>query len=622
MDPTPANSDMHKLVDALIDGKADDLVIDELSRRLNDDAAARRAYIGFMSLEAELFALSHDPMATESADAVTTESLSDPWQLRRLSTSRSRRWLAQWFAIGASLLIASGASSWLTYEHLRNRAVSGPIADRNEPTVAPESDKEPIARITGTQNCRWRKGGNQSNIGYGDGLSAFQRLELEAGLVEITFASGVRVLLEGPATFQVPGDQGAELLIGRMTASVPRGTTGFTVRAPRLSINDSGTQFGVVANEVSGTEVHVFEGPVLARAMDVSGHELSRIRLVSSESARIAPQAAEFAMFRSSGDRFVRTLVPAVGPTEGLLALEEFDYPVGPLAWQNGGFGWAGPWTDIETAEEVTGIEGAKSNGVAKGSLAACEIISLGNRAEQTGQHNRVRRALSTSFRGVFDAAGLVETQEALRLIGHDNTTVYLSFLQRVSQINDEFYGFELHRGDGNPNRVLCIGNGGAPGLPKYCVNSTFNMINRQTDDPFVVALGEEDTDAHFFVVRIDFGSGNHDLMTLYRDPVSLVDEGKCVAAAKLRGNFAFDRVSIANFDGTKVHEVDEVRVGTSFSAVTTGQQNSVKKPLAITAPNGESRLIVDSADLLTQSARPMSTHVRRTSSLSASPTL
>ncbi len=130
-----------------------------------------------------------------------------------------------------SLLIASGGSSWLTYEHLRNRDISSPIANRNESGVARNSAKEPVARITGTQNCRWRKNGNQNNVGYGDGLSAFERLELEAGLVEITFSSGVRVLLEGPATFQVPGDQGAELLIGRMTASVPRGTTGFTVRA-------------------------------------------------------------------------------------------------------------------------------------------------------------------------------------------------------------------------------------------------------------------------------------------------------------------------------------------------------------------------------------------------------
>ncbi len=110
--------------------------------------------------------------------------------------------------------------------------------------------------------------------------------------------------------------------------------------------------------------------------------------------------------------------------------------------------------------------------------------------------------------------------------------------------------------------------------------------------------------------------------MTLYRDPVSLVEEGKCVAVAKLRGNFAFDRVSIANFDGTKVHEVDEVRVGTTYSAVTTGQQNSVKKPLAITAPNGASRLISNSAGLLTQSTRPILTQVRRNDSLSASPAM
>jgi hypothetical protein len=618
---------MHKLVDALIDGNADDGVIDELSRRLNEDASARRAYIGYMSLEAELFAVSHDPAGAEFATEGATGAFADSCAAdlepsHRLLASGRRKWLTQWLAIGASILIASGGSSWLTYKQLRDRNVLAPIAAHPDSTAAAGSSKQPVARITGTQNCRWRKNGNQSNVGYGDELSSMQRLELEAGLVEITFSSGVRVLLEGPATFQVPGDQGAELLIGRMTATVPRGTTGFTVRAPRLSINDSGTQFGLVANEESGTEVHVFEGPVLARAIDVSGHELSRIRLISSESARISPKAAEFAMFRSSGDRFVRTLIPAAGPTEGLLALEQFDYPVGPLAWQNGGFGWAGPWADIETGEDVAGVEGAKSNGVAKGSLAACEIISLGNRAEQTGQHNRVRRALSTSFRGVFDAAGLVETQEALRLIGHDNTTVYVSFLQRVSHVNDEFYGFELHRGDGNPNRVLCIGNGGAPGLPKYCVNSTFNMINRQTDDPFVVPLGDEDTDTHFFVIRIDFGSGNHDLMTLYRDPVSLVDEGKCVAVAKLRGNFAFDRVSIANFDGTKIHEVDEVRVGTSFSAVTTAQQSPARNPVAISGPNGEDRLLLNGAQLLTQTVRPNATGVRRSNSFLGSPTL
>jgi len=33
--------------------------------------------------------------------------------------------------------------------------------------------------------------------------------------------------------------------------------------------------------------------------------------------------------------------------------------------------------------------------------------------------------------------------------------------------------------------------------------------------------------------------------------------------------NVAFDRISIANFDGTNVHDVDEIRLGTHFLAVT-----------------------------------------------------
>jgi hypothetical protein len=55
----------------------------------------------------------------------------------------------------------------------------------------------------------------------------------------------------------------------------------------------------------------------------------------------------------------------------------------------------------------------------------------------------------------------------------------------------------------------------------------------------------------------------------VFRDPESLVNEEVCVADAELIGNFAFDRIGLGNFHGTKVHEVDEIRVGTTFLAVT-----------------------------------------------------
>jgi hypothetical protein len=61
----------------------------------------------------------------------------------------------------------------------------------------------------------------------------------------------------------------------------------------------------------------------------------------------------------------------------------------------------------------------------------------------------------------------------------------------------------------------------------------------------------------------------NRDTVEIFRNPESLRDEQSCKVDAVLRGNFAFDRISIASFDGAKLHEVDEVRVGTHFLAVT-----------------------------------------------------
>ncbi len=98
---------------------------------------------------------------------------------------------------------------------------------------------------------------------------------------------------------------------------------------------------------------------------------------------------------------------------------------------------------------------------------------------------------------------------------------------------------FELHRGDGNANRVLSIGHG-AEGKG-YGVASNFNTLWRQVGTtPLFASLGEEDTAAHLIVVRIEFGGGNRDVATIYRDPESLIDEGRCTPIATLKGNLAF----------------------------------------------------------------------------------
>jgi hypothetical protein len=340
----------------------------------------------------------------------------------------------------------------------------------------------------------------------------------------------------------------------------------------------------------------VFDGPLRARAIDTRGREVDSIRLASSEAARLTTSAASFSRFSADGDHFVRTLERSIGPSEGLLAVDEFDYPAGPLAWHNGGFGWAGPWTDLDSR---SGPDESSTNAVTGGSLAGSELVPQGNRAIQTGNFNRIRRQLSTSMRGVFDVAGLMEDQDGLHLIGKNGKVVYLSFVQRVSQVNDVYYGFELHRGDGNPNRVLSIGHG-AEGTG-YGVASNFNTIWRKTGATLFASLGEEDTVAHLIVVRIEFGDGDGDVATVYRDPESLIDEQRCTATATLEGNLAFDRISLANFESRReqVHEVDEIRVGTSFTAVT-GHRSGKELPLT-DAFSPKSALLQSTAVLLHQ---------------------
>src|SRR5262249_8580857 len=205
----------------------------------------------------------------------------------------------------------------------------------------------------------------------------------------------------------------------------------------------------------------------------------------------------------------------------------------------------------------------SSSNGVKSGNLDYEGLVPVGNDAILSAQQNRIRRSLGTSLGGVFDAAGLVENQDGVRLIGKDGTIIYLSFLQRVDKINDVFYGLELHRGDGNANRVLCIGNG-VDGTG-YGVTSNFNGYGAR----HFPSLGKQHTGTNVVVVRIRYGAGNRDHVDVFRNPASLVDESLCKPDAELVGNFAFDRISLGNFNGTKIHEIDEIRIGTTFRAVT-----------------------------------------------------
>lgn len=524
---------------------ADNAALDAL---LASDTSARQFYNNYMFLHAELYS-QHASIDCETLVAKIEERELDLAQAALLAAPASR---IPWLALAATLLGVAIGSSWLTYLATRNETSAGQVA-----TAAGDGVdlSLPVAKITATRNCLWS--GSSQDVGFGSTLFAGQKLDLAAGLVEVTFIDGAQVVLEGPTKFDVKSTDLAELHAGRIAAVVPERARGFEIATHGLNVEDLGTEFGVLA-EGEETEVHVFRGLVNAHLLNESGQQVRTVELRTAQAARITPASSMVARIPARDDEFVRSLSVANGPHDGLYAYEDFNYPEGPLAQQNGGFGWAEAWTNIDAADPK-----GETNCVVSGGLECEGISPISNHAMQTGQYNRVRRALSTSIGGVFDAAGLVENQNGIRLIGRDGTTVYVSFLQRVNRLDDVFYGVELHSNDGNPNRVLCVGNGAEE--CKYGVTSNTNSYASHN----FPSLGEENTETNFIVIKIDYGADNRDRVTVYRNPESLANESACAADAVLKGNFAFDRISLGNFNGTKIHEVDEIRVGTTFLAVT-----------------------------------------------------
>jgi hypothetical protein len=533
-------NELLRLVGAICDGTITDNESATLNAVITTDAAARAFYNNYVFMHGELYSR-HVKLGACDVPVIEVQKVAD--------NSRSANW-QQWLAIATALIGVALVSSWLTY------SLGGKVGRSNIAQRTQGNDVRIVARVTATRNCSWAEA---SDIGYGSRLWPGQKLNLSTGLIEVTFDDGAVVVLEGPASFDVETGGRAQLHDGRLAAVVPERGRGFEVVTSRLNVVDLGTEFGVMADSAGATEVHVFNGQVKAQLLDEAGNKVRTVELNTAEAARIEPAAAVVARIPARDDEFVRSLTVASGPHDGLLAYDGFNYPAGPLDEQNGGFGWAGPWFTVESDAKSD----PASNGVLPGNLEVEGLVPQGNHAVQSAQQNRIRRALGTSIGGVFDAAGLVENQDGVRLIGKEGATVYLSFVQRVDKLDDVFYGFELHRGDGNGNRVLCIGNG-VDGT-RYGVTSNVNVYGPRN----FPSLGQENTEPNFIVVRITYGAGNRDQVAVFRNPKSLNEENECKVDAELVGNFAFDRISLGNFHGTKIHEVDEVRIGTTFRAVT-----------------------------------------------------
>ena len=161
-----------------------------------------------------------------------------------------------------------------------------------------------VGRITGTVDCHWT-GGSRVSLG--------QKCQLASGLMEITYNTGAKVILQGPATYEVESANGGFMSVGKLIGKVEvEKAKGFFVRTPTAVVTDLGTEFGVEVSKKGATVSHVYCGRVVVRVLANNGMGREQvIPLGTNESVQVTLDEAKVVKVihntsKTSSSTFVR----------------------------------------------------------------------------------------------------------------------------------------------------------------------------------------------------------------------------------------------------------------------------------------------------------------------------
>lgn len=165
-----------------------------------------------------------------------------------------------------------------------------------------------VARVTGLSECEWPAG--ETALKFGDELAPGQRLQLTKGVVQLTLNTGARVVVEGPVDFVLSTPSESLLTAGRVAAAVPRFARGYTILTPTAEVVDLGTEFGVDVDDNGASEVHVFDGDVVARPRGNGVVEGELIHARVDEAIHFDAEVRIGRRIKADSERFVRRLTP------------------------------------------------------------------------------------------------------------------------------------------------------------------------------------------------------------------------------------------------------------------------------------------------------------------------
>ncbi len=282
---------LHILADAMADGTVTVQEAEQLTALLKDNPEAQDLYLDYLDVHANLSWMFRDGEPVILPETRRQGSASRTQARSQIGFSTSF-WRISVVAMIAASVIGLMMLLW--------------PSTSEQTTTTEEGDASPtFCRLTRSAGARWKA---DKEVKTGDRLGS-QHVELEAGIVEMTFDNGVKAVLAGPADLELIDDMHTWLHRGRVVFHVPPSAIGFTLETTEANVMDLGTEFGVHTEESIGTEVQVYEGEVVAEFKTLAGSQQPSQRLQGGQALRIAPgEGEEPEELRFWPERFVRYL--------------------------------------------------------------------------------------------------------------------------------------------------------------------------------------------------------------------------------------------------------------------------------------------------------------------------
>lgn len=216
----------HHLVQQVLDGEVTPEQFDGFQQRLREEPELIDLYKGYALLQHTL-----------------SEEFEDGLPGRAAAEAGSRRTLGAGLVLLACALAALAALVWIKPWNLL--AGSGNVA------VA-----------TFSVDAVWQIDGPSENLGSATGLPVGSTLKLTQGRASVSLEPTVTVVLDGPSAMTAQSKNEIGLDYGRGLFRIGVSHGGLTVRTPKLTAVDAGTEFGMDSSPARADEVHVLTGKV------------------------------------------------------------------------------------------------------------------------------------------------------------------------------------------------------------------------------------------------------------------------------------------------------------------------------------------------------------------------